>query len=344
MLSEGSMKKILVSAAISLFGLALGIVCIEIGYRLLERSGGQAAWSDRPPFFFQHERSPTLQDYPIEPQKPENTFRIAVVGDSFTFAPYMQFTDAFPKKLEQMLNLNDVPLHAQVINYGVPGYSTNHEIEKVDEALAASSDLVILQVTLNDPELKGYRPTGIRDFNRFGPLKFSPTWEPLLRHWHSLRFALERLHNNKTQREYREYFLDLFENPRTRKPWEDATRTIAERCKQAGKPLVAVVFPLFGLPLDDKYPFHALHEQVKALMDSLNVPVLDLRELYRGIPLERLQVIPGGDRHPNEIAHRMAAERIYSWLVERSLIPESLRIKLRFRGRTQIVKETPFTE
>ncbi|MCX6115883.1 MAG: SGNH/GDSL hydrolase family protein, partial [Proteobacteria bacterium] len=69
-----------------------------------------------------------MQDYPHAVLKPANVFRIAAIGDSFTFAPYMQFTDTFPKKLAQMLSLNPGNRQVEVINYGVPAYSTSHEI------------------------------------------------------------------------------------------------------------------------------------------------------------------------------------------------------------------------
>lgn len=313
--------------------------------RLIEaRSRETKQWSDRPPFYFQHEGSPTLKDYPYSEQKAPGTFRIAVVGDSYSFAPYMQFTDAFPKVLERMLNLNANAQKGEVLNLGVPGYSTSHEVEEVDQAIKMGADVIILQITLNDPELKPYRPTGIREFNRFGALQMSERQKWLFSYWHSLRFVVERLHNNKTRDEYTKYFMDLFENPRSRASFESAVKEISQKAKEAQVQLVAVVFPLFGLPLDAEYPFTPIHTQVGEFLKTNEIPTLDLFSLYQGIPLERLQVIPGGDRHPNEIAHRMAAEKIYQWLAKNSWIPEELQIKKRFTGRTQIIKETPFVD
>jgi len=256
----------------------------------------------------------------------------------------MQFTDAFPKVLERMLNLNAVPMRGEVINFGVPGYSTSHEIEEVDKALAMGADVVVLQITLNDPELKPYRPTGIREFNRFGAYEASERQRALFHYWHSLKFVVERLHNNKTRDEYTKYFLDLFEKPKSRESFESSVKEISRKTKEANARLVAVVFPLFGLPLDEEYPFTPIHNQVARFLSANDIPNLDLFSLYAGIPLDRLQVIPGGDRHPNEIAHRMAGERIYQWLSENSWIPKDLVIRKRFTGRTQIVKEKPYVD
>jgi hypothetical protein len=79
-------------------------------------------------------------------------------------------------------------------------------------------------------------------------------------------------------------------------------------------------------------------------MQQLGVPVLDLSAMYQGIPLERLQVIPGVDRHPNEIAHRMAAEKIYLWLESQEMIPEQHKIKDKFATRLGTDPQRPWQQ
>lgn len=331
------MKKFFASLFACLFGLFLSLGIVELVIRLLPAKP-VSTWSDRPEFYFSAPGSPTMQGMPYALNKPENVYRIAVVGDSFTFAPYMQFSDTFAAKLETMLNLNQSSRHVEVINYGVPAYSTSHEVPVVEKALQEGADLVILEVTLNDPEIKEHTPTGIReDMNDpFGPLKLTPFWQKVARHWRTFAWVLERLHNTKTHNAYRDYFINLFENPRNWDRYKNATTKISTLAKNAGKPLVAVVFPLFGLPFDDRYPFYGIHQKVGDLFAELAVPSLDVSPIYRGIPLERMQVIPGADRHPNEIAHRMAAEHIYLWLENKNLIPEEFRIKEKFLTRLGI--------
>jgi hypothetical protein len=276
-----------------------------------------------------------MQDAPHTPTKATGIFRIAVVGDSFSFAPYMQFFDTFPKKLEQLLNLNFDSKHVEVINYGVPAYSASHEIAVVEQALREGADLVLLQVTLNDPELKLHRPTGITENmnDRFAPWQPSPRMEKVCRFWSTPCFIMTRLGNTRTRNAYIDYFLDLHNNPRTWGPYEQATKALVTRCRDANVPIVAVVFPLFGLPFDEHYPFLPIHEKVRKLFLSLEIPHLDLSELYKGIPLERLQVIPGGDRHPNEIAHRMAAETLYLWLQKLGVVPAETKLDEVYRTR-----------
>ena len=63
------------------------------------------------------------KDYSVE--KPDNTFRIAVLGDSFTFGWGVKEHEAFPSVLERNLNyyFSDA-VNIEVLNFGVPGYST----------------------------------------------------------------------------------------------------------------------------------------------------------------------------------------------------------------------------
>jgi hypothetical protein len=334
------LSRIFIACFVPIVGVAIALGILEVAMRLFgsNAKSDQLRWSDRPSFYFRSPGAPSMQDYPYEVPKVASTFRIAAVGDSFTFAPYMQFTDTYVKKLEAMLNLRDGKRQAQVINYGVPAYSTSHEIAVVQKAVQEGADLVLLQITLNDPEIKRHTPMGIREHmdDRFGPLALTGTIGALATHWKTLHFVLTRLHNTKTHRAYVEYFNDLFENPRTWNPFVDSMKKLVEHATSSGRPIVAVVFPLFGLPMTDTYPFYGIHAKVQSLMQGLSVPVLDLSPLYKGIPLERLQVIPGVDRHPNEIAHRMAAERIYLWLEEQGLLPEAHRIQDKFATRLGI--------
>lgn len=338
---KNSGSPLLRSLLASLVGLLAALLVLEILVRLLVpvRTERGVGWSDRPRFYFRAQGGPNMQDYPRTVPKPAGVFRIAVIGDSFSFAPYMQFTDAFPKKLEQMLNLGSSAARSvEVLNYGVPAYSTSHEVKVSEQALRDGADLIILQITLNDPEIKHHTPSGIRENmpDTFAPLALESRAGKLARIWRTYGFVRTRLHNTKTHAAYIQYFTDLFENPRTWKPFTEAMRSLVEQVRASGKPIVAVVFPLFGLPMDERYPFHPIHAKVRDLMHTLSVPLLDLSPIYQGIPLDHLQVIPGVDRHPNEIAHRMAAESLYLWLEPQGLIPQQFLIHDKFATRLGI--------
>lgn len=340
-----SIKSILITLGTTVFGIVVALGIVEIGVRTLVSSTPKGPkWSDRPVFYFRAPGAPTMQNYPYNPQKPAGTYRIAVVGDSFTFAPFMQFTDTFSYKLQQMLKVSGSPRSVEVINYGVPAYSTSHEIDTTQQALAEGADLIILQITLNDPEIKAHKPTGLTEnmTDRFGPLKLKGTIKAIARHWKTLGFVLTRLHNSRTHQAYTDYFTGLFMEEKTWKPFTESMGRLVGLAKESKIPIVAVVFPLFGMPMDATYPFYPIHSKVRDLMTSLEVPNLDVSDIYKGIPLDHLQVIPGVDRHPNEIAHRMAAEHIYLWLEGQMMIPDEFVIKEKFATRLGVNRQRPW--
>ena len=222
-----------------------------------------------------------------------------------------------------MLNLNTTNQKVEVLNWGVPGYSTAQEIRLVRRALSTyQPDLIVLEVTLNDPEMQPYRVTHSYQ-NAQGEVLLN---NPIFSYWQSLGFIVRRIENTITQREYKQYYFDLYEHQDTWSRFADSAKEIKHRTTMAKVPLVAMLFPLFSHRLDDEYPFRKLHEKVGALFASLDIPLLDLYPFFRGIPTERLQVIPGTDGHPNEIAHRIAADALYLDLAGKKLIPEFARI------------------
>lgn len=314
------LKAVAILLFLTFFGISAALVLIEVAFRLFAPAK-PIAWNDRPHSYFVPENAATLQDYSYALTKPDGVYRIAVVGDSFTFAPYMQFDDAFPKRLERWLNLNTQQQKVEVINYGVPRYSTSHEVRITEKAIEQGADLVLLQITLNDPEIKPFWPTGLDLDLDTGKVKLT---NPVFHYWKSLAYVITRLENTRTHREYKEYFFRLFRKKDTWHNFSSSIEKIADLGKSRQTPIVAVVFPLFGYVVDDNYPFFPIHQQVTDLLKKVELPHLDITEEYRDIPLDRMQVMPVVDRHPNEIAHRMAAERILGWLTERRLLPEEI--------------------
>ena len=324
--------RFLLNALVSICGVAASLGLLELGFRVISVSEKAQTWTDRPAAYYKPSSASSLQDYTYPDEKEAGVFRIAVIGDSFTFAPYMQFDDAFPKRLERMLNLSEnTPV--EVINYGVPGFSTGHEVGALKKALTQGADFVLLQITLNDPQIKPYQPTGLRGGHQFGEFE-SKHW--VTEYSKLANFIATRLHNTNTHSRYVDYYFDLFSKKKNWEYFSNSLKRLRRVARKAGIPMVAVTFPLFGIPLDKDYPFHPIHQKVQNLLSDLEIENLDLYNAFSGIPLERIQVIPGADFHPNEIGHRIAAEAIYSWLAERSLIPQDTHIEDLFKTRTDI--------
>ncbi len=311
-------------------GLLLSLVAVEIVVRVLAVSLKPVKWTDRPFVYVLPEGSKTLQD--SDPHaKPSGAFRIAVVGDSFTFAPHMQLQDTFPKQLEQMLNMNAGAPQVEVLNRGKSGASTGTETQLVKKALAEQPDLLVLEITLNDAE-----PHILSQRER--EELFKPKWLTwkVFSWWKTLGLIATRIHNSQSVSRYIDYHSKFFKDPKELARFRSALKRIKAQADEAKVPVVALVFPLFDFAVNERYPFHDVHEIIGAELRTLGVSMIDLRRAYRNIPPERLQVIPGDDNHPNEIAHRIAAERLLAGLVKGGFLPQAVVPKHLFRERKDL--------
>lgn len=326
-----SIKNSLASVILLLLSTIIGLLCIEVAIRILH-PGESKPWTDRPRRHYFSEQSKNTRDYKYQAEKPSNTYRIVVVGDSFAFGYGNQFDDSFPKRLERILNLNGQVPKVEVINFGNPGNSIQHNAVAVKKALAhLNPDLIVLQITLNDPEITPYGKDGNR-------VRLNNSKKPtgLTAYSKALQFITSRLTNSKSHRDYLEYFLGLFKNKDTLDNFEGGVKQIADACKASKVPLVSLVFPLLSYPLDDSYPFKEPHQIIHKVLEENAVPYLDLLKAYNGIPSIRLTADPVRDPHPNEIAHRIAANELYEWLKREKYLPPSTIVKFTSNRRTNV--------
>jgi hypothetical protein len=133
-----------------------------------------------------------------------------------------------------------------------------------------------------------------------------------------------------------EYHSKFFKEPKTFEVFRSSLERIARQAKNAGVPVVAMVYPLFDYPVNARYPFHEVHEIIGGALSKVGIPDVDLREAFRDIPPDRLQVVPGVDNHPNEIAHRIAAEYLLAALARDNLIPSEVVPRRVFRARKDL--------
>jgi lysophospholipase L1-like esterase len=98
--------------------------------------------------------------------KPANTFRVMVIGDSFTFGTGLREDQRFSNQLEKMLKekFPNSPLNIEVLNFGSPGLLTSQErdvLKKYKDIV--SPDLIIIGFCYNDTGPQAYSPR----FKRF---------------------------------------------------------------------------------------------------------------------------------------------------------------------------------
>jgi hypothetical protein len=87
----------------------------------------------------------------VEVSKPKETLRIALMGDSFTFGWGVREEESFASLLEALLSKTIVGKKIEVLNFGIPGYSTFQEVALYKElASKFSPDLALFFVVDND--------------------------------------------------------------------------------------------------------------------------------------------------------------------------------------------------
>jgi lysophospholipase L1-like esterase len=248
-------------------------------------------------------------------EKPEGVRRVAVLGDSITFGYWVAEEDAFPRQLEAMLNeVRGEGPRVEVLNFGVPGYNLDQEIEALrSKALAFAPDVVVVAFCLNDLEgifsyeLGLVQDRATRERTLFGRLREGLLSRSIFFAWLEYRLAeadarrrFAQARNpfsgplyEQTVREQKEVFLGKF--------------TVLQAILAShGIDGLVVVFPTFTGNWE-RYPHRGLHRVVMEAAAESGLMTLDLLDCYSGYFFRdvRVDVI-----HPNPMGHRVAAHAI----------------------------------
>lgn len=240
--------------------------------------------------------------------KPDGVRRALCLGDSFTWGTGVLFEDTWPQRLERALSRErGEPWEAVVV--AEPGFNAVQLAARLEpEGLPYEPDVVVFAWVLNDAEdldsaearraadwvaEERRAPSGLLD--RFALVRLVRARLRATRHHH------ERIQN------FRSYYEEDYPG------WiaaRQALRTMGGLCRARGIPFVVAIFPLFGNPLDESYPFAEEHAKVDRAAADSGALVVDLLPWFRGLRWELLVVDGVRDEHPNEIAHRIAAQAL----------------------------------
>lgn len=251
--------------------------------------------------------------------KPNNTFRIIMLGDSETLSFMLPQSDTLSVQLENLLNQRSRLLRYEVLNFGVEGYNIFQELEMLKtKGLKYNPDLIILNYVFNDPEP--------------GEYYFEKTF--FMRHSALVRYFSYRIKKSLIKRERKRLNIRTevdnyyyYHKPKYFIPVKEAMLGMADIAGERANKLVVVIFPVSSIEVKDfkeKYPYRALHELVKSI-NSDNIIFVDLIDEFN-----RLNMTPQNvsinyiydESHKNAAALKISAQYIYGILKSSRLIPE----------------------
>ncbi|HLD29102.1 MAG TPA: hypothetical protein VJC03_02085 [bacterium] len=250
-------------------------------------------------------------DIPVYGQEetPSGRNTILGLGDSFTFGRGVKYEDIYLSRLEKMLGKEKV----KVRNCATVGADMNSVIGTyLKESSGKKYPLVLYGFVLNDfglPHKEKIVGLDFIDINNGGH-----TYLPLRKRSALLNFLFHVFEKRRLHRVTRQAYLNAFEGARGREGFKKL-EYLDQSVKKTGGRLAVAVFPL----LYDfrEYPFKEIHEKIAFFCSERNIPCLDLLPAFSEQSAESLWAHPT-DHHPNERAHKIAAEEIFKFLKEKT--------------------------
>jgi lysophospholipase L1-like esterase len=268
-----------------------------------------------------------IRDREYSRTKPNGTFRIAAVGDSCTFGLGLELEDTWPKQLERELQKTNP--RVEVINFGVMGYNTPQEAERIqDKVLKYSPDLIIIGYSLNDIGVLSRQRTVLSTYKGYNSFLTTGSGfvDGLLPHFKTYLLIKNRLFLKKTnadtrpqysqdglkflQKGYNRYFFDAYQETEN---WNILNAAFA-KIRALTQPQIPVLFVIHTeLQEMDHYLFAEIHEIVKKLCRDYGFMVFDpLNEMlaYKARDLR----ISAANIHPNALGNKIFVQAITRYL------------------------------
>ena len=235
--------------------------------------------------------------------------RVTFLGDSFTAGHGVRdVEDRFANRIRHLHPEWDVHILAR------PGLDTGDELKALSDCLdnKYQIDEVVLVYCLNDisdllPELTDLIQGVYAEVEQSGWLRRNSYLVNTLYN----RLVLVR---NPNMKRYFPMLLESYRSP----VWEQhkqRLKAMRDLVQSHGGRLCVVTFP-FLQNLGPRYEYQFVHDRLDQCWHELNVPHLDLLPVFQNLPARKITVNQF-DAHPNEYAHRLAAEALDKSLRQR---------------------------
>jgi hypothetical protein len=262
----------------------------------------------------------SLRDYEYEIEKPEGTYRIIGLSDSFGWGWGVANNRLITfKYLECWLNATENEKRYEVINCAQPAKNVRFYEKFIKEyGEKFHPDLFLILYNLNDSYLPHASMVVDRRTNKLMQEQRDPL-SNISRFFHLIKKRIVR----KRVADYTvRYIKDGYFGPEKEQKWGRAQanlREIQRICRKQGIELVVAIFPLL-YKLEKNYPFRKVVEEIDSFLKSNRIKSVNLLPSFEGKKSFVLWSNPT-DSHPNSVAHRIAAEAIYHYL-QKEVFPD----------------------
>ncbi|MCP4277202.1 MAG: hypothetical protein GY779_12705 [Gammaproteobacteria bacterium] len=244
------------------------------------------------------------KEYPLN--KPDQTFRIAVIGSSWTMATGVEAENTYHALLENMLQSqpkkNLAGRNIEIINFGVEYYGLGEMIATTKhKALPYKPDMIIFAITTSTPAIlwEDDRP----------PFKRTNTTPPF---WQS--YLLQSVMGLFGKEAYKKRKRPMVKKGRGAYS-RQIQRSINELAKLTKDNDIEVA--LLWLTSKEYYLDEASMQFAGKLANNYGFTFMPISlETEAGIHNIKDKVITNLDTHPNETGHKLIADRIYKELWE----------------------------
>jgi len=238
-----------------------------------------------------------LRDKEYSLEKTANTFRVAVIGGSFTVPAGVEIDQAFHSILENRLNQEFPDLNYEFINFAVSGYRINNKIATLKQkALEYKPDLILFVLDgsqFTEDDEKEFKPKSEKNhfFQSFTYKLISKT----------KIFKNDRKHQK---------FLD--DHLGRLSEFDNVLQELNQISENYNVPICIVV-------LDHDYSHYELSGEIKKLVEKNNLYYSNTVPAFKDTDLRDLTIYKI-DIHPNSEANQIFADAIYNDLRTQSLL------------------------
>jgi GDSL-like Lipase/Acylhydrolase family len=228
--------------------------------------------------------------------KPPHTRRIALFGDSLSVGPFGHDYVALLEDRLNQANLTPETQRYEILNFSVYGYNV---LQMMDLALYVAPKFHpdVYLVTLTHIQAGGKKASTALHLARLELEGIDMKYD-FLRQVTAQAGIQPSDHMNALMRKLSPFHFQMTK-------W--ALEQIRDHAAAEGAQMIIVLVPGPIPPDVEAQTF----DDVRPTVDSIGVPVIDLRDTFRGKSLAGLQVDYGVDVHPNQRGHEIIFESLY---------------------------------